>query len=688
MFTAYIRHLTFNYLGNIVWRLDRRRPQALGVVEWLGENAGLLELDADHLGLPTDCFSPDSPPSERAWRRLRRAIAVESDATKGAAADQVTKRLESLGRMTGLSEDDIVILEVLLRYETQPVIEDLIDTVFSGKGIRLSTPLNLRGAALSSVLRMSANTIRRRFAPEAPLVRSGLVQVDDDQDVSTVSRLHRLVSVVDGHADVRQLLLGDNRTSELEWSDFDHLGQSREDVESLLQGALERGARGVNILVYGPPGTGKTEFCRVLAGRIGVDLFSVGEADESGDEPTRRERLAELRLAQSLLGEDQGAALLFDEMEDLLLEGGIGISMGGMFGRRHQSGASRVFMNRLLEETPAPTLWTTNIAHGINPAILRRMMFALEMRQPPPRIRARIWSRQLARHGIDATPEDASALAHEFDATPGVAAGATAAADLGDGGFDSVRRGVRSLSRVLGCDKPGRTKSVVYDPEFIEADIDLVALADRLEANGERRFSLCLQGPPGTGKSAYVRYLADRLGLEVMHKRTSDILSMWVGSSERNIADAFAEARANEAFLIFDEADSLLADRRGATRNWEVSQVNEMLTWMESHPLPFACTTNYGENLDSAALRRFVFKVSLGYMKPAASAAAFRAYFGLEPPGNLGVLGVLTPGDFEVVRRKAGVLGQLDDGVALTDMLRAECDAKPGGTAAIGFAGR
>ena len=199
-----------------------------------------------------------------------------------------------------------------------------------------------------------------------------------------------------------------------------------------------------------------------------------------------------------------------------------------------------------------------------------------------------------------------------------------------------------------------------------------------MQANGERRFSLCLQGPPGTGKSAYVRYLADRLGLEVMHKRTSDILSMWVGSSERNIADAFAEARANEAFLIFDEADSLLADRRGATRNWEVSQVNEMLTWMESHPLPFACTTNYGENLDSAALRRFVFKVSLGYMKPAAAVAAFRAYFGLEPPGNLGVLGVLTPGDFEVVRRKAGVLGQLDDGVALTDMLRAECDAKPG----------
>ena len=33
-----------------------------------------------------------------------------------------------------------------------------------------------------------------------------------------------------------------------------------------------------------------------------------------------------------------------------------------------------------------------------------------------------------------------------------------------------------------------------------------------------------------------------------------------------------------------------VSDRRFARRNWEISQVNEMLTWMESHPVPFACT--------------------------------------------------------------------------------------------------
>ena len=151
-------------------------------------------------------------------------------------------------------------------------------------------------------------------------------------------------------------------------------------------------------------------------------------------------------------------------------------------------------------------------------------------------------------------------------------------------------------------------------------------------ANADRGFSLCLQGPPGTGKSAFARYLAERLGLEVLQKRASDLLSPWVGETEQQIAAAFAEARDAQAFLIFDEADSLLADRRSAHRSWEVSQVNEMLTWMESHPLPFACTTNFGEHLDPATLRRFVFKVRLDYLAPAQVEEAFRAYFALPPP--------------------------------------------------------
>ena len=170
-----------------------------------------------------------------------------------------------------------------------------------------------------------------------------------------------------------------------------------------------------------------------------------------------------------------------------------------------------------------------------------------------------------------------------------------------------------------------------------------------------------------------------------MQKRASDLISPWVGETEQQIAAAFAEARDAESFLVFDEADSLLADRRFAHRSWEVSQVNEMLTWMESHPLPFACTTNFGEHLDPATLRRFIFKVTLDYLAPSQVETAFRGYFALRPPAGLGELSALTPGDFAVVRRKAEILGELADPDTLTAMLRAECDAKPNRPRTIGF---
>jgi SpoVK/Ycf46/Vps4 family AAA+-type ATPase len=171
-----------------------------------------------------------------------------------------------------------------------------------------------------------------------------------------------------------------------------------------------------------------------------------------------------------------------------------------------------------------------------------------------------------------------------------------------------------------------------------------------------RAFSLCLYGPPGTGKSAYVRYLADSMGMEVLAKRASDLLSKWVGETERNIARAFEEARAAGAFLLFDEADSLLGDRRGAVRSWEVTQVNEMLARIESHDLPFACTTNLFERLDEASLRRFTFKMELRYLTSEQAAAAFRLFFGMEPPESLSRLSVLTPGDFAAVAKRFQIM--------------------------------
>ena len=419
-----------------------------------------------------------------------------------------------------------------------------------------------------------------------------------------------------------------------------------------------------------------------------MKLYSVGETDQWGREPHRHERLQELQLAQRLLGSGRDSILLFDEMEDLLRDPvSVGVPYFGQFVRRPlRADGSKVFMNRLLEQNAVPTLWTSNAARHTCPAVLRRMMFALELRQPSPRVRARIWTRLLATHGIEASAEEAASLARKYDVTPGVAAGVIAAARVVDGGdIATVHCGVRSLSRLLSGEAPPQGTPSKLNPALIRADIDPAVLAERLAARGARRVSLCLNGPPGSGKSAYVRYLAERMGLPVVQKRASDLMSKWVGETEQRIAAAFAEARDAQQFLVFDEADSLLADRSLARQSWEVSQVNEMLTWMESHPLPFACTTNLSERFDPATLRRFDFKITLDYLGPEQAMAAFRTFFGLTPPPGITRLANLTPGDFAVVRRKAETLEKLGDAEALAAMLREECEAKPNCPTAIGF---
>ncbi len=124
-----------------------------------------------------------------------------------------------------------------------------------------------------------------------------------------------------------------------------------------------------------------------------------------------------------------------------------------------------------------------------------------------------------------------------------------------------------------------------------------------------QRFRCCCMARRERARASICAILRSNSELEIIVKRASDILSKWIGESPRAIAQAFKEAAIRKAFLVFDEADSLLAQRDDETKPWQSQQVNEMLTWMESHNYPFACTTNLIENIDRAALRRFVFKI-------------------------------------------------------------------------------
>lgn len=353
--TPYERHLIFSYLHNLVARVgDSRLLQATDrecLPDWIREHADLLQCDA----LLADAH----------WSRscLKKALRHLREQTRRARKDPTARYLRRLGKMAGLSHLDLSILEALLRYKTQPIIESLMDQI---DHLVPHYIFSLRNPLLGGLLGVSMGTIRERVSPGAPLLRSGLVSFDSDNDLRLVKRLMRLGGATEGaDQDVTSLLLGDPTPTELAWSDFDHLGVDRKHIRKVVQGALRSGTAGVNILLYGVPGTGKTEFTKVLAARLGVNLFSIGESDDDGDEPNRLERLQELKMAH-LLARDRTSILLFDEMEDLLASEDERFALGPLFSSRARgSDGSKVFLNRVPEKSPVPTIWIMNDApHG------------------------------------------------------------------------------------------------------------------------------------------------------------------------------------------------------------------------------------------------------------------------------------------------------------------------------------
>ena len=447
----------------------------------------------------------------------------------------------------------------------------------------------------------------------------------------------------------------------------------------LLGGALRSRAAGVNVLLYGPPGTGKTELARTLAAAAGASLYAVGEATETGEEPSRHDRLTALRRGQRLLARRGDSLLLFDEMEDMF---------GGACLVRGQARApSKIFVNRLLESNEVPTIWTSNAIGGVDPAHLRRMSYILKLDYPSPRARGRIVARIAEAEGMaEAGAGLAPVLPAEEGAT-GIARSALRAAALAGGGAEDAEAVGRAL--VLGlrggrglAPKPGASG---LDLGLYEADRSIEALVERIAAKGAPAdVSLLLTGPPGTGKTALAALVAERLDRPLTVRRASDLLSKWVGETEGRIADAFAQARDEGAVLLFDEADSLLFDRADAQRSWEVSQVNELLTWMDSHPLPFIAATNYRQRLDPAALRRFVFKLELAPLSPPLAERAWSRFFGGRAPAELRRIGGLTPGDFAVVARQLRYRAEASPAEILA-LLEAEARAKPEPCERIGF---
>jgi transitional endoplasmic reticulum ATPase len=211
-----------------------------------------------------------------------------------------------------------------------------------------------------------------------------------------------------------------------------------------------------------------------------------------------------------------------------------------------------------------------------------------------------------------------------------------------------------------------------FDFKMVNSEPNLIKFHERLISSaGQKNFSVLLYGPPGTGKSFYIRKLAAEIGFECIEKKASELLNSYSGQTEKAIANTFLEARERKAFLLFDEIDSLISARNSEDAGSEKSKVNEMLTWIDDHPYPIAATTNFIDGIDSAAERRFLFKIKLDYLKPEQISYACSTIFGFEPTKEILQNTKLTPAFFYKIKKKASVFG-IDNKKDIIDLIMEE----------------
>lgn len=489
-----------------------------------------------------------------------------------------------------------------------------------------------------------------------------------------------------------------NKEAALPW---DYYGALAEKHGALIERIISAcdGTNSANILLYGAPGTGKTSFSKALAERLHRTCYMINQNGDDGEGGSRSDpnfRFGALQVCTAQV-EPAHSLIVIDEADDML-RGGVGpfffMPRGG-----NLSVGDKGRLNSMLDNVKVPTIWITNTpAEALDESSRRRFDYSIRFDPLTDSQRKMIWRNNIAKMNLEQLIDEK--MQTRLSSLYPVSAG----------GITMVLQNVAKLkpeqSEVEGlieklmkphCELLGLptlrnkmlpAKDYSLEGLNIKGKISLTQIVEAIrnyqsgspDEIDRPRMNLLLSGAPGTGKTEFVKYLGAELNTKVIVKMGSDLLNMYVGGTEQRIRAAFEEAEQEHAILFLDEIDGMLQSRERAQRNWEITQVNELLHLMENFNGIMIGATNFAANLDPAVIRRFTFKLEFDYLdeigKKLFFERMFQAKLSAEEERELAAVPRLAPGDFRTVRQSLFYLGGNASNDDRIEALRRESEGK------------
>jgi len=366
------------------------------------------------------------------------------------------------------------------------------------------------------------------------------------------------------------------------------------------------------VLLYGPPGCGKTLLAKVLATESDANMYSI-----NGPEIMNKyygETEARLREIFKEAKDNSPSIIFIDEID------AIAPKREEVFGDVEKRVVAQLLalMDGLTDRGNVVVLGATNRPDSVDPALRRPGRFDREMEISVPNIDGRIEILQIHTRGMPIGKDvDLKKLASELHGYTG----ADIKSLCRESALKAIRRylpkidlenkripsktlqsmeiQLRDLSDAMHEVVPTAMREFYVErAKILWKDVGGLSYAKKVledniitSINNPNKFSkmgirppkgVLLYGPPGCGKTLLARALAAECGTNMILVRGQDILSKWVGESEKAIREIFRKARSSApCIIIFDEMDSLVKFKTAEEGRQNDTILTQILTEME-----------------------------------------------------------------------------------------------------------